>query len=64
MKILTDNRYIGTLERKIAVAVNQNLFQAEGEQYLCMKKSMDTFVEEIAKAVRRHMSESINENFS
>jgi hypothetical protein len=64
MKILTDNRYIGTLERKIAVAVNQNLVQAEGEQYLCMKKSMDTFVEEIAKAVRRHMSESINENFS
>jgi hypothetical protein len=62
MKILTDNRYIGTLERKIAVTLNQNLIPDEEGKYLSMSKSMDALVEEISRSVRRFQNESIPEN--
>lgn len=65
MKILTDNRYNGTLERKIAVVINQNFVASETDgDYICAKKSMDAIVEELARAVRRFQSESISDNFS
>lgn len=64
MKILTDNRYIGTLERKIAVALNQNLVMEEDGKYLSMKKNMDSLVEELARSVRNFQHESIGENFA
>jgi hypothetical protein len=64
MKILTDNRYIGTLERKIAVALNHNLVMEEDGKYLSMKKNMDSLVEELARSVRSFQHESISENFS
>jgi hypothetical protein len=64
MKILTDNRYIGTLERKLAVALNQNLVMEEDGKYLSMKKNMDSLVEELARSVRNFQHESIGENFA
>jgi|GEM_PF-5802348 len=64
MKILTDNRYIGTLERKLAVALNQNLVMEEDGKYLSMKKNMDSLVEELARSVRNFQHESIAENFA
>ena len=64
MKILTDNRYIGTLERKLAVTLNQNMVMEEEGKYLCMKKNMDTLVEELARSVRRFQHESISDDFS
>jgi len=62
MKILTDNRYIGTLERKIAVTLNQNLIPDEEGKYLSMAKSMDALTEEISRSVRRFQNESITES--
>ena len=64
MKILTDNRYTGTLERKLAVALNQNLVMEEDGKYLSMKKNMDSLVEELARSVRNFQHESIAENFA
>lgn len=65
MKILTDNRYNGTLERKIAVTLNQNMILAEDGEYISTKKNIDDLTEEIAKSVRRFQSElndAVNEN--
>ena len=66
MKILTDNKYSGTLERKIALTLNQNMIQAEDGEYISTKKTIDDLTEEIAKSVRRFQSELneavVNEN--
>jgi uncharacterized protein (UPF0332 family) len=65
MKILTDNKYSGTLERKIAITLNQNMIQAEDGEYISTKKTIDDLTEEIARSVRRFQSETdeaMNEN--
>ena len=65
MKILTDNKYSGTLERKIAVTLNQNMIQGEGGEYISTKKTIELLTEEIARSVRRFQSETnelMNEN--
>lgn len=65
MKILTDNKYSGTLERKIAITLNQNMIQADDGEYISTKKNIDDLTEEIARSVRRFQSETnelMNEN--
>jgi hypothetical protein len=65
MKILTDNKYSGTLERKIAITLNQNMIQGEDGEYISTKKTIDDLTEEIARSVRRFQSETdeaMNEN--
>ena len=65
MKILTDNKYSGTLERKIAITLNQNMIQGESGEYISTKKTIELLTEEIARSVRRFQSETnelMNEN--
>ncbi len=50
MKILTDNKYSGTLERKIAITLNQNMIQGEDGEYISTKKTIDDLTEEIARS--------------
>jgi hypothetical protein len=64
MKILTDNKYIGTLERKLAIVVNSNMVMTEEGNYIPMKRTMDDFVQELARACRSFQNTSIDENFS
>lgn len=65
MKILLDNRYNGTLERKIAVAMNSNMVNEEGNRYILLKKDMSEMVEELARVCRNFQNNSNHdENFS